>query len=82
MGNFKTKCLFLIEILLLLCLDTMQQEHQHNATTVEYMLSSSSRCKDCPTPQGDKELCWGYEKSCSKEKRLFVPRCEKTEKFR
>ena len=23
-----------------------------------------------------KNLCWGYEKRCKKENRLFVPRCE------
>ncbi len=23
-----------------------------------------------------KEKCWGYEKGCSKENRLFVPQCE------
>ena len=22
-----------------------------------------------------KDLCWGYEKDCSKDKRLFVPTC-------
>ena len=22
------------------------------------------------------DMCWGYEKNCSKEKRLFVPKCE------
>lgn len=22
------------------------------------------------------DMCWGYEKGCSREKRLFVPKCE------
>ena len=26
--------------------------------------------------EGTKELCWGYEKKCNKEKRLFVPHCD------
>ena len=24
----------------------------------------------------EEELCWGYEKGCTSEKRLFVPRCD------
>lgn len=24
----------------------------------------------------EEELCWGYEKGCTIEKRLFVPRCD------
>ncbi len=51
---------------------------QHNGTTVDHMLSRYKCKEDCSTPQGtdDDVLCWGYEKKCSKERRLFVPHCE------
>lgn len=26
--------------------------------------------------RGEKDLCWGYEKGCTEETRLFVPRCD------
>ena len=76
MDRLGTRCVYLA--LFFLCSLTVQNasSSQHNGTTVDHMLSGY-KCKEDCTPQGGAdELCWGYEKRCSKEKRLFVPQCE------
>lgn len=78
MYNFKRRCLLLVSLLFTLF---PALTLQHNGSTVDYMLSSYL-CKDCATPQGDKDLCWGYEKGCNNKRRLFIPQCEKPDKSR
>lgn len=70
-------------------LGSRSQEH-HDGSTVTEMLArlglgpGASGCggggEECSMAERSSEelsneMCWGYEKDCSKENRLFVPEC-------
>ena len=74
--EMKTRLLNALLLFSCLLISPVKQEaSQHDGSTVDKMLSRFN-CKDQDCSSEVDQLCWGYEKKCSKQRRLFVPRCE------
>ncbi|CAI8028714.1 EGF domain-specific O-linked N-acetylglucosamine transferase [Geodia barretti] len=61
----------------------------HDGSTVDEMLArlgegpalftdagATSTCEDSTCEEREGGLCWGYERDCTEDNRLFVPRCD------